>query len=267
MTQSNSILAVKKLSKAYEKDRPILTNIDFQVNAGDRIAILGASGSGKSTLLNLLALLDSGEGQINYTLHNHTYQVSNGQLIEKPAKESTDSLRSQFGFVFQTPFMLNNFDVRYNVSLPLRLQKVDEASISHKADEMIRKLGKDIQQQANKTADVLSGGQRQRVAVGRALIHEPKIVFADEPTGNLDPKTAIEVMNTLEEVCQSVSGAALLLVTHDLCLALKYTNKMYLLAKGCLYPLDLPIEKRHTMNNACQALNAFISSAIGELSR
>lgn len=253
----NPILTVSQLSKSYEKGSPVLTNIDFQVNPGERIAILGASGSGKSTLLNLLALLDSGEGQITYSLQNGRYDVSNGKLTKKPRGESADRLRGKFGFVFQTPFMLSNFDVRYNVSLPLRLQKVDEDTITPKADAMVAKLGKDIEKQAKKTADALSGGQRQRVAVGRALIHTPQIVFADEPTGNLDPKTALDVMNTLKEVCQD-SGAALLLVTHDFCLAWKYTDKRYLLSDGHLQPLNLDI------GEDCSQLTASINTVMAK---
>ncbi|MCP4351536.1 MAG: ATP-binding cassette domain-containing protein [Desulfobacterales bacterium] len=260
------ILNVNKLSKSYwdseeKKDQPVLSDLDLQIHSGDRISILGVSGSGKSTLLNLLALLDSGQGHITYSLDNHIYKSMNGKLNKKPSGETADNLRSKFGFVFQTPFMLSNFSVHYNISLPLRLQNVSEELINDKVNEMLKNL--DMSEHASKTADALSGGQRQRVAVGRALIHEPKIVFADEPTGNLDPGKAIEVMDLLQKVCEEVSDAALLLVTHDPCIAVNYTERIYKLDNGKLTYHNLGADYSTT----CKELNQFLSASDKENSK
>jgi len=230
-----TVLKIQQLSKTYyprnDKPNEVLKGINLTVNEGERIAILGRSGSGKSTLLNLLALLDKGAGQITYGIRQQDqlqhYTLDNGNLQGM----SLDRLRGYLGFIFQTPFMLSNFNVDYNIGLPLHLEGFPQPDIHQLVDKTIKGLA--LEELRTKTADELSGGQRQRVAIGRALIHKPAIVFADEPTGNLDGDNAKKIMNQLETLRQS-QKTALVLVTHDPCLALNYTDKIYYLEQGQL---------------------------------
>lgn len=234
---SETVLNIQQLSKTYyprhDKPKAVLTDLNLTVTEGERIAILGRSGSGKSTLLNLLALLDKGQGDITYSIRQQHqlqhYTLTDGNLA---ATEITlDRLRGYLGFIFQTPFMLSNFDVDYNIGLPLHLAGVARSDIQERVNNTIKDL--ELQELRMKTADELSGGQRQRVAIGRALIHRPAIVFADEPTGNLDGDNAQNIMNRLEEL-RHKQQTALVLVTHDPCLALNYTDKIYYLEQGRL---------------------------------
>jgi len=230
-----TVLKIQQLSKSYyprnEKPKTVLKGINLTVSESERIAILGRSGSGKSTLLNLLALLDKGQGKITYGIRQHNqlqhYTLDNGKLQGM----SLDNLRSYLGFIFQTPFMLSNFDVNYNIGLPLHLQGLSHSDIQQRVKKNVESMG--LEEIRTNTADELSGGQRQRVAIGRAMIHNPAIVFADEPTGNLDSDNAQNIMNSLEKLRQS-HKTALVLVTHDPCLALNYTDKIYYLEDGYL---------------------------------
>jgi len=230
-----TVLEIQQLSKTYyprnDKPNEVLNGINLTVTEGERIAILGRSGSGKSTLLNLFALLDKGQGKITYGIRQQNqlrhYTLDNGNLQGM----SLDSLRGYLGFIFQTPFMLSNFNVDYNVGLPLHLEGRPQSDIHQRIDKTVK--GLELEELRTKTADELSGGQRQRVAIGRAMIHEPAIVFADEPTGNLDGDNAQNIMNKLEELRQA-QKTALVLVTHDPCLALNYTDKIYYLDQGHL---------------------------------
>lgn len=230
-----TVLNIQQLCKTYyprnDKPNEVLKNINLTVTEGERIAILGRSGSGKSTLLNLLALLDNGQGQISYGIRQQNqlqhYTLDNGNLHGI----SLDRLRGYLGFIFQTPFMLSNFDVDYNVGLPLHLEGFSDFEIRERVNKTVLDL--ELEELRTKTADELSGGQRQRVAIGRALIHRPAIVFADEPTGNLDGDNAQNIMNKLDRLRQE-QQTALVLVTHDPCLALNYTDKIYYLEQGQL---------------------------------
>ncbi len=136
---------------------------------------------------------------------------------------SRDTLRSHFGFVFQTPFMLGNFNASDNIGLPLRLQRKPVTEIRRLAREMLDAVG--LQGKGNLSADQLSGGQRQRVAIGRALIHRPDVVFADEPTGNLDSTTAKGVTEIFLNIVKKEKNA-LVLVTHDPCVAAYYADRI-----------------------------------------
>jgi len=179
----------------------------------------------------LLASLDSPtDGRIRYQLREGEYIRENKALYQQGTTRtvaSRDDLRSRFGFVFQTPFMLTSFDVCYNLGLPLRIKGHKESDIKPLVEDMVRKVG--LLPEANWTADKLSGGQRQRVAIGRALIHQPDIVFADEPTGNLDGKKAEEIMKIFMELVEQ-KHTALILITHDPCIA-NYAQRLFYLEK------------------------------------
>lgn len=222
------IIRVNNLSFNYPKEA-VLKDINLEIYPGECLAILGLSGSGKSTLLNLLASLDTPTtGAINYYFQDQQYTVDSDGLTLKKANTakpiSRDTLSRHFGFVFQTPFMLSNFNASDNIGLPLRLQRKPVKQIRRLESEMLEAVG--LKGQGDSSADQLSGGQRQRVAIARALIHRPNVVFADEPTGNLDSTTAKEVMKIFLNIVKKEKQNALILVTHDPCVAAYYADRI-----------------------------------------
>jgi len=226
------IIRVQNLSFNYP-DKAVLKEINLEIYPGECLAILGLSGSGKSTLLNLLASLDTPTaGSIHYAFQDQDYTINSDGLTLKTGNTSQpisgDSLRRHFGFVFQTPFMLGNFNASDNIGLPLRLQRRPVTEIRRLEGEMLEDVG--LQGKGNFSADKLSGGERQRVAIGRALIRRPDVVFADEPTGNLDSKTAKEVMEIFLNIVKKEQNA-LVLVTHDPCVAAYYADRIVYLVK------------------------------------
>lgn len=187
------------------KQLRIFENLDLNIYAGEQVAITGRSGSGKSTLLGILATLD---------------QASSGQLqvcgadIQNLNEEQRAAVRLQhIGFVFQSFQLLPHLTALENVMLPLRIQPhFSYVSAEQKALNLLQKVG--LAERAQQTPKVLSGGEQQRVAIARALVSEPKIIFADEPTGNLDAATAHEIEQLLFSLNREL-GTTLVLVTHD----------------------------------------------------
>ncbi|MCA4789119.1 MULTISPECIES: ABC transporter ATP-binding protein [Acinetobacter] len=188
-----------------QKQLTIFENLNFDIQAGEQVAITGRSGSGKSTLLGILATLDqAGSGKL----------VVCGESIAELNEEQRAEVRlKHIGFVFQSFQLLPHLTALENVMLPLRLQeKFKYAEAEQKALNLLKRVG--LERQAQQTPKVLSGGEQQRVAIARALIREPKIIFADEPTGNLDGETATEIEQLLFELNREL-GTTLVLVTHD----------------------------------------------------
>ena len=203
-----AIISAQKLTQKIQlsqKQLTIFEDLDLEIMAGEQVAITGRSGAGKSTLLGILATLD---------------QASSGQLIV--SGESVSTLNEEqralvrlknIGFVFQSFQLLPHLTALENVMLPLRLQpSFKYAEAEQKALALLHKVGLD--RQAQQTPKVLSGGEQQRVAIARALVSEPKIIFADEPTGNLDGETAKEIEQLLFQLNREL-GTTLVLVTHD----------------------------------------------------
>jgi putative ABC transport system ATP-binding protein len=203
-----AIISAQKLTQKIQlsqKQLTIFEDLDLDIQAGEQVAITGRSGSGKSTLLGILATLD---------------QASSGQLMV--CGESVSNLNEEqralvrlrnIGFVFQSFQLLPHLTALENVMLPLRLQPgFKYAEAEQKALALLHKVGLD--RQAQQTPKVLSGGEQQRVAIARALVSEPKIIFADEPTGNLDGETAKEIEQLLFQLNREL-GTTLVLVTHD----------------------------------------------------
>ncbi|PJI30065.1 MULTISPECIES: ABC transporter ATP-binding protein [Acinetobacter] len=203
-----AIISAQKLTQKIQlsqKQLTIFEDLDLEIMTGEQVAITGRSGSGKSTLLGILATLD---------------QASSGQLIV--SGESVSTLNEEqralvrlknIGFVFQSFQLLPHLTALENVMLPLRLQpSFKYAEAEQKALALLHKVGLD--RQAQQTPKVLSGGEQQRVAIARALVSEPKIIFADEPTGNLDGETAKEIEQLLFQLNREL-GTTLVLVTHD----------------------------------------------------
>src|SRR5215469_378010 len=204
------LVSVENVSRCYgdgERQRAALTDISCQVLAGDRVAVVGPSASGKSTLLHLMAGLD---------------KPTRG-VVDWPALGPETELRpDKICVVFQTPSLLPTLSVLENVELSWLLSKRDEALARTAASEALEKFG--LSAIANKLPDEISGGQMQRVAAARAIVCEPRLILADEPTGQLDSVTAFRL---IKELFDSVakSGAALIVATHDLTIAGRMRNQ------------------------------------------
>lgn len=188
-----------------QKQFTIFEQLNLEIFAGQQVAITGRSGSGKSTLLGILATLDqASDGQL---------WVCGESIVELDEEQRALVRLKHIGFVFQSFQLLPHLTALENVMLPLRLQpnfKYREAE--QKAFNLLKKVG--LERQAEQTPKVLSGGEQQRVAIARALVSEPKIIFADEPTGNLDGETAKEIEQLLFTLNREL-GTTLVLVTHD----------------------------------------------------
>lgn len=181
-----------------------LKGVSLTVYQGDRVAIVGKSGSGKSTLMHILSALDTPtNGDVLF--HNHN--------IARFSNKQRDRLRSRaFGFIFQQFFLVPQYSVLENVTLPLKIQGIPKSIREKKALAILAKLG--MEDKARQKAVFLSGGQKQRTAIARALISEPQVIFADEPTGNLDTNTGKQIIDTLLQLNET-EHITLLIVTHD----------------------------------------------------
>jgi len=211
-------LVVEQLSKRYGST-PVFSQVSLRIEAGEFVAIVGESGVGKSSLLNCLAALD------DWTEGSITHQgLDLGSLNDT---QRAHWRRAQLGFVFQAFHVLPHLDVAQNVGLPLLLLgRPDPDRVQAMLDAVgLGELGQRLPAQ-------LSGGQLQRVAIARALVHRPSLLLADEPTGNLDPSTAAQVMDVLEQQARE-SGAALVLVTHSQAAAARAHRRLQLTASGC----------------------------------
>ncbi len=203
----SNLVNVKEITKTYEKKGQkqftALKGISFEAKKGDFIVIMGASGSGKTTLLNILSTLDkptTGRVEIN------------GKDISNLNKNAMADFRGkEIGFIFQDFNLLENLSVRENIALPLSLQNYPVKKINPLVEKVANRL--EIADLLDKYPAQLSGGQKQRVAASRALVHEPAILLADEPTGALDSKSARELLTTMEELNEQ--GVTTLMVTHD----------------------------------------------------
>ena len=210
-----NILSVENVSKIYQsgsRKLTVLDEVNLKVQAGESIAIVGPSGSGKTTLLGLCAGLDSAtSGSVKL----------NGYQLEKLSEDERAAVRSkEIGFIFQNFQLLPTLTALENVMVPLELKKRKNAK--EKALELLNKVG--LGERASHYPAQLSGGEQQRVSIARAFANEPKILFADEPTGNLDTETG-EMIEELIFNLNTASGTTLILVTHDAELAAK-TNRI-----------------------------------------
>jgi lipoprotein-releasing system ATP-binding protein len=198
-----------------------LKNVNITIGKGEFASIVGASGSGKSTLLYVLSTLD--------TKYNGEIYFDGDDLSKKDKNELAEIRNEKMGFVFQFHYLLPEFTVLENVSLPaMKLARYSEEEIRSQVMEKLDLLG--LRDQADKKANKLSGGQQQRVAIARALINKPKIIFGDEPTGNLDSKNAQIVFEIFKELKEKYNQS-IVVVTHDMNFANK-TDRIITLSDG-----------------------------------
>lgn len=244
------MLDVRNISKVYEGkvDYRVLSNLSLTIEDGQFVGIMGPSGSGKTTLLNVVSTIDkptSGEVWIG---SNNIYRLSKKQLAL--------FRRREIGFVFQDFNLLQTLTVKENIVLPLTLEGVHIKEQDERVQRIADKLG--ITSILDKRTYEISGGQAQRTAIARALIHNPKLILADEPTGNLDSKAAQDVLQTLEKLNKE-DGATMMMVTHD-AQAASYCDRVIFIKDGCLY------REIHKENNRQEFFHQIISvlSSIGE---
>lgn len=223
--EKQSLLSAKSIAKSYELERktlPIFKDLSIDIYPKDHLTIMGVSGSGKSTLLTILAGLDSpSEGTLWF----------DGQDITHWDENQLAALRkSDFGFIFQSFHLIPSLSTLENVMFPLQLQGVRVKEAEKKALAMLKRVNMD--HRASSFPYQLSGGERQRTAIARALVHNPRIIFADEPTGNLDEKNSDEVLKLLLELKKEF-GTALVVVTHENNIA-AHSDKIFIMEKGHL---------------------------------
>ncbi|MGO2497834.1 MAG: lipoprotein-releasing ABC transporter ATP-binding protein LolD [Vibrio litoralis] len=221
----NPLLSCQNISKTYQEgnlETEVLKGVSLSINKGDFLAIVGSSGSGKSTLLHILgALDDASDGEVTVL----------GQSLLRLSGNKQAKLRNQhIGFVYQFHHLLADFTALENVAMPLLIGKQKADVAKQKAQSVLEKVG--LGHRLDHRPSELSGGERQRVAIARALVNEPDLVLADEPTGNLDQKTALEIYDLMRQLNRDF-GTAFLVVTHDNQLALKM-DKQYTMQDGVL---------------------------------
>ncbi|MEP7083953.1 MAG: ABC transporter ATP-binding protein [Betaproteobacteria bacterium] len=221
-----AMLSVRSLTKSYAgaSDRHVLRNLDLTLETGEYVAIMGESGIGKSTLLNLIAGLDSAE--------TGSIVIDGTDIGALDDHQRTLFRRRAIGFVFQAFHLLPRLTVAQNVALPLSLLGVPRAEAAERASAMLERLR--LADRASDLPRSLSSGQMQRVAIGRALIHRPRLVLADEPTGNLDPENAELVLDLFRHELEA-TGASAILVTHSHTAAASAQHVLVLSASG-LHP-------------------------------
>ncbi|MCI9464857.1 MAG: ABC transporter ATP-binding protein [Lachnospiraceae bacterium] len=207
MRQGEPVICVKDLYKIYrvgETKVRALNGVDFTIDRGNFCSIVGTSGSGKSTLLNMMAGLEKPtKGEI----------IIAGEHMERKTENQLVAFRREhIGFIFQSFNLLGTMNAIENVALPLTFQGMDKKSRNRKAEDMLDLVG--LTKHKKHRPNQMSGGQQQRVGVARALVVEPEIIFADEPTGNLDSNTSVEVMNLMKRIVRE-KNQTLVMVTHD----------------------------------------------------
>ena len=232
---TEAILEARTVHKSFRQGPvtlEVLQGINIQVRTGERIAIVGSSGSGKTTLLQILGGLDQ---------PTTGHVLIDGQDIHEQSEQERGALRNRaLGFVYQFHHLLPEFSALENVAMPLLVRRMKVSEAKERSRRLLDRVG--LGQRLNHRPDQLSGGERQRAAVARALVTEPKIVLADEPTGNLDGTNAESVFALMLELNREL-GTSLIVVTHDMRLASRM-ERIYAIEKGVLS------ERPHPANGA-----------------
>ncbi len=207
------MLVCKNINKSYSDGNNkinILDDINLKISDSETMAVIGASGSGKSTMLHVLSLLDKAD--------SGTIELD-GRLLSNYSENKLCEIRlNTIGFIYQFHHLINELTVKENISLPLQIANKSKSYIEKSVNEAILQI--DMHNRRDFQIDKLSGGERQRVAIARSIIHKPKIIFADEPTGNLDKKNANNIFSLLSDLV-SYNKSSLIMATHDLDIASK----------------------------------------------
>ncbi|MHC0036629.1 ABC transporter ATP-binding protein [Pseudoneobacillus sp. C159] len=220
------ILEATKIQKSYGNKfnkQEVLKGIDIQVQKGEFVSIMGASGSGKTTLLNVLSSIDKVSGG--------TIRIEGKEMTAMKEKQLAEFRKNHLGFIFQEYNLLDTLTVKENILLPLSISNVSRKAADQLFKDVAEELG--IYEIKDKYPNEISGGQKQRTSAARAFIHEPSIIFADEPTGALDSKSASDLLNKLSDLNQK-RNATIVMVTHDP-LAASFSNRVVFIKDGQIY--------------------------------
>ena len=227
MTTGDGVaVSAERVSRHYEMGAAVIRAVDdvtLEVRAGEFVALLGSSGSGKSTLLNLMAGLDRPTGGAIFANGRNLSELSSLELARYRSKT--------VGMVFQSFNLLPRMTLEENVELPLRLAEVDRGERGARVQEALERVK--LEKRLTHRPSELSGGEQQRAALARALVNRPTLLFADEPTGNLDSATGESIMLLLQEIQQKL-GMTIVMVTHERPLAERFANRIVALADGKL---------------------------------
>ncbi|MCR2807969.1 ABC transporter ATP-binding protein [Paenibacillus soyae] len=220
------ILEAKKIHKIYGNKfnrQEVLKGIDLKVNKGEFVGIMGSSGSGKTTLLNVLSSIDH--------LSEGTIEIEGKQFTGMKEKKLAEFRKQHLGFIFQEYNLLDTLTVKENVLLPLSIKPISKQAAHEKFKQVATELG--IYELADKYPSEISGGQKQRTSAARAFVHDPSIIFADEPTGALDSKSASDLLNKLSHM-NAKHAATIIMVTHDP-VAASYCSRVVFIKDGQIY--------------------------------
>ncbi|HEY2494409.1 MAG TPA: ABC transporter ATP-binding protein [Paenibacillus sp.] len=220
------ILEANKIHKSYGNKlnkQSVLSGLDISIEQGEFVSIMGASGSGKTTLLNVLSSIDK--------ISNGTIKIEGTEISSMKEKQLAEFRKNHLGFIFQEYNLLDTLTVKENILLPLSITKTSKKEANLRFHAVATELG--IIDLKNKYPNEISGGQKQRTSAARAFIHNPSIIFADEPTGALDSKSASDLLNKLSELNQK-RKATIIMVTHDP-VAASYCSRVIFIKDGQIY--------------------------------
>lgn len=216
------ILELKNIFKDYQQGKmpvPVLKDVSLDVEEGEYLAIMGPSGSGKTTLMNIIGCLDKPT--------SGTYMLDNQEVLNKRDKDMSDIRNRCIGFVFQNFNLMPRMSALDNVALPLLYAGVSKKERSNRAREALTRVG--LEERVNFKPTQLSGGQKQRVAIARAIVSKPKILLADEPTGALDSKSGVQIMELFDSL--NAEGVTIVMITHSAEIA-DYAQRVVLIRDG-----------------------------------
>lgn len=250
------ILEATKIHKSYGNKfnkQEVLKGLDMSIEKGEFVSIMGASGSGKTTLLNVLSSIDK--------VSQGTIRIEGKEITDMKEKQLAEFRKNHLGFIFQEYNLLDTLTVKENILLPLSISKTPKKEADQKFKTAATELG--IYEMKDKYPNEISGGQKQRTSAARAFIHEPSIIFADEPTGALDSKSASDLLNKLSDLNQK-RKATIIMVTHDP-VAASYCSRVIFIKDGQIYTqLNKGEESRQTFFNDIMKTQAVLGGVQNE---